>query len=126
MLALGTCITAQALDAEGTLVGGVIAGGLEAQVAGIRATVPHLREPVDAALELLRSGEEAPRMGRSTVENLAAGLAGSLRGTVEALGRRCAPRWAMRQCSPPGEMWSWSWRWEVSSTALSRGWCWKG
>jgi type III pantothenate kinase len=91
VLAPGTCITAQALDAEGTLVGGAIAGGLEAQVAGIRETVPHLREPVDAALAMLRSGEEPPGMGRSTVENLAVGLAASLTGTVERLvAQMCA------------------------------------
>lgn len=85
VVALGTCITAQALDAEATLIGGAIAAGLEAQVGGICEAVPHLREPVLAALEALRRGEAAPEIGRSTVENLALGLAASVRGTVEAL-----------------------------------------
>lgn len=85
IITLGTCITAQAIDAEGTLIGGAIAAGLQAQVAGICATVPHLREPVQAALEALRSGEAPPAIGRSTAENLALGLAAEVRGTVDAL-----------------------------------------
>jgi type III pantothenate kinase len=85
VLTLGTCITAQALDVDGRLVGGAIAAGLEAQVAGISASVPHLREAAEVALALLRSGERVPSIGRSTVENFALGLAASLRGTVNAL-----------------------------------------
>lgn len=85
VLALGTCITAQGLDAEGTLIGGGIAAGLEAQVAGICEAVPHLRKPVTAALGALRGGEAVPAIGRSTVENLALGLAAALGGTVERL-----------------------------------------
>ncbi|MFP4249452.1 MAG: type III pantothenate kinase [Armatimonadota bacterium] len=85
VLTLGTCITAQVLNADGRLAGGAIAAGLEAQVAGISASVPHLREAVEAALALLRSGESVPSIGRSTVENLALGLAASLRGAVKAL-----------------------------------------
>ncbi len=85
VVAVGTCITAQALDAQGTLVGGAIAPGLEAQAAGIAIAVPHLREPLAEAMELLRSGETPPEIGRTTVENLALGLAGSLVGTVQAL-----------------------------------------
>ncbi|MFW5866553.1 MAG: type III pantothenate kinase, partial [Armatimonadota bacterium] len=65
VVAAGTCITAQALDAEGTLVGGAIAAGLEAQVAGICEVVPHLRTHVREALGVLRSGHDAPEIGRS-------------------------------------------------------------
>ncbi|MGI5818157.1 MAG: type III pantothenate kinase [Armatimonadota bacterium] len=85
VVAMGTCITAQALDARGILAGGAIAAGLEAQAVGIAAAVPHLRAPVLAALDLLRAGEPLPRIGRSTVENLALGLGGSVLGTVEYL-----------------------------------------
>lgn len=85
VVTLGTCITAQALDAKGLLVGGAIAAGLEAQVAGIGEAVPHLRTKAGEALELLRSAEGAPGVGRSTMQNLALGLAASLRGTVDAL-----------------------------------------
>jgi len=85
VVTLGTCITAQALDAEESLVGGAIAAGLEAQVAGICEAVPHLRKPVREALTSLRAGEDVPAIGRSTAENLALGLAASVRGTVEAL-----------------------------------------
>ncbi len=85
VLTLGTCVTAQSLDPDGRLIGGAIAAGLEAQVAGIGASVPHLRNPVESALALLRSGDGVPPIGRSTVENLALGLAASLRGTMNAL-----------------------------------------
>ncbi|GEM_PF-3383543 len=85
VLMLGTCITAQALDAERRLIGGAIAPGLEAQAAGVIAEVPHLREPLLEALALLRAGEMPPEIGRTTVGNLALGLAASLHGTVQAL-----------------------------------------
>lgn len=85
IVTLGTCLTAQALKAEGVLVGGAIAAGLEAQVAGITATVPHLAAPAAGALARLQAGEGAPQVGRSTVENLAAGLQAALRGAVDVL-----------------------------------------
>ncbi len=85
VLTLGTCMTAQALDDAGVLVGGAIAAGLEPQVTGIVAAVPHLSGPVTLALALLRQGEAASVVGHSTVENLAAGLQATLRGTIEAL-----------------------------------------
>jgi len=85
VVAIGTCITAQALDAQGTLLGGAIAPGLEAQATGIAVEVPHLREPLAEATALLRSGVEPPEIGRTTVENLALGLVGALTGTVQAL-----------------------------------------
>jgi type III pantothenate kinase len=90
VVTLGTCITAQALDTDGTLIGGAIAPGLEAQVAGICETVPHLRGPVREALESVRAHEQTPPVGRSTAENLALGLRAAVRGTVNALiGAMC-------------------------------------
>ncbi|MGC9317942.1 MAG: type III pantothenate kinase, partial [Armatimonadota bacterium] len=50
VITLGTCTTGQALDASGRVVGGAIAAGMQAQVAGIGAAVPHLREPAEHAL----------------------------------------------------------------------------
>ncbi len=85
VVVVGTCITAQALDADYVLAGGAIAPGLEAQAAGIAAEVPHLREPLAEAMALLRSGETPPEIGRTTVENLVLGPACSLVGTVQAL-----------------------------------------
>ncbi len=90
VLTLGTCLTAQALDATGTLVGGVIAAGLQAQVAGITRLVPHLAEPVDKALANLQAGGELPEAGRSTVENLVLGLVSALRGGVAEMTGRMA------------------------------------
>lgn len=84
VLTLGTCLTAQALDDAGRLVGGIIAAGLQAQVAGIVESVPHLRAPLLRGLELLRAGE-APASGRSTDENLAAGLRAALLGAIDAM-----------------------------------------
>lgn len=85
VLSLGTCLTAQALDNAGVLVGGIIAAGLEAQVAGISATVPHLREAIHRSGDSLRSAGAAPDVGRSTDENLTAGLRAALVGTVETM-----------------------------------------
>ncbi len=84
VLTLGTCLTAQALDDAGRLVGGIIAAGLAAQVAGIVETVPHLRPALLRGLELLRAGD-APVFGRSTDENLAAGVRAALSGAVETM-----------------------------------------
>jgi len=84
VLTLGTCLTAQALADARRLIGGIIGAGLEAQVAGIVETVPHLREPMLRGLELLRAGK-APAFGRSTDENLAAGLRAALLGTIDRM-----------------------------------------
>ncbi|MGD9495847.1 MAG: type III pantothenate kinase [Armatimonadota bacterium] len=84
VLTLGTCLTAQALDDAGRLVGGIIAAGLEAQVRGIAAMVPHLAEPLTRGLELLRAGR-APTLGHSTAENLAAGLRAAMVGTIDRM-----------------------------------------
>lgn len=85
IVTLGTCLTAQALSTEGVLVGGAIAAGLEAQVAGIATAVPHLAEATAQALARLRAGGATPLVGRSTAENLAVGLQAELRGTIEVL-----------------------------------------
>lgn len=85
IVTVGTCVTAQALNAQGTLIGGAIAAGLEAQRSGIAATVPHLSPQVTDALERLRAGEPVPPFGRSTTENLALGLQAALRGAIDVL-----------------------------------------
>ncbi len=85
VLGLGTCLTAEAVSADGTVVGGAIAPGLEAQVAGLQATVPHLQDGVEAAIASMRSGAVAPDIGRSTAENLWLGLLAALVGTAERL-----------------------------------------
>lgn len=85
IVTLGTCLTAQALNEKGVLVGGAIAAGLEAQAAGIAATVPHLAAPAADALARLQASEGMPQVGRSTVENLAAGLQAALRGGIDLL-----------------------------------------
>ncbi len=85
VMTLGTCITAQAVDPEGTLTGGAIAAGVAAQVRGIAHAVPHLSEAAADARKILRSDAALPESGRSTVESLVLGLAASLRGTVAAL-----------------------------------------
>lgn len=85
VMTLGTCITAQALDAAGVLQGGVIAAGIEAQADGIATAVPHLCEALAEGLAMLRSGGTLPPIGRTSAQNLALGLALSLRGTADAL-----------------------------------------
>lgn len=85
IVTLGTCLTAQALSTEGVLVGGAIAAGLEAQVAGIATAVPHLAEAAARALARLRAGGVTPLVGRSTAENLAVGLRAELCGAIEVL-----------------------------------------
>ncbi len=84
-LTVGTCITAQALSSAGQLVGGIIAPGLPAHLAGLIATTPHLSEQAREAVAILRETGTAPQPARSTSENLAAGLALAVAGTAEAL-----------------------------------------
>ncbi len=87
-IALGTCITAQWIDADAVMTGGAIAAGIAAQVKGIGQAVPHLSNAVMQAAELLRQDHEMIAARQSTVGSLARGLAASVRGTVEALLER--------------------------------------
>ena len=66
----GTCLTVEAMDAEGVLIGGAICSGVMTAAAGIGLRVPHLKEK---ALEATQP-PQTPALGRSTVENLRIGL----------------------------------------------------
>ena len=78
-------MTAEAISAEGVLVGGAIAPGLAAQLAGLRTMVPHLREAIEEAAAAARGEGTPPRVGHSTAESLWLGLLGALAGTAERL-----------------------------------------
>ncbi|MCX7597394.1 MAG: type III pantothenate kinase [Armatimonadetes bacterium] len=67
----GTCLTVEAVDERGVLVGGAIAAGVGAMARGIIGAVPHLECYVDAAV---RAGVSTVDLGRSTAENLVLGL----------------------------------------------------
>lgn len=67
----GTCITVEAVDGRGVLIGGAIAAGVGAMAKGIGQAVPHLRESLGAALFAVPT---AGAVGRSTAQNLALGL----------------------------------------------------
>lgn len=67
----GTCITVEAVDGRGVLVGGAIAAGIGAMAKGIGEAVPHLCSCLDGALS---ADATTLAVGRSTVENLALGL----------------------------------------------------
>ncbi|MCD6351969.1 MAG: type III pantothenate kinase [Armatimonadetes bacterium] len=77
----GTCLTVEAVNAEGRLVGGAIGAGVPAASAGIAATAPHLAEAVRRAAG--RSPEDG--LGRSTQENLTLGLWLGVAGALESL-----------------------------------------
>ena len=84
-ISCGTCITAQALSADGRIVGGAIAPGLAPCRAGLMEAVPHLAEQTAEAARRIEAGEALPAVGHSTVENLAVGLRATLEGTVARL-----------------------------------------
>lgn len=67
----GTCLTVEAVDARGVLVGGAIAAGVGAMAHGISEGAPHLRPFVEDAL---RADATTLVLGRSTFENIALGL----------------------------------------------------
>jgi type III pantothenate kinase len=87
LLGFGTCVTAEAISAEGVLVGGAIAPGRGAQLAGLWTMVPHLREAIEEAALAARGEGTPPPVGRSTAESLWLGLLGALAGTAERLVR---------------------------------------
>ncbi len=78
----GTCLTVEAVDERGVLLGGAIGAGVPAAVAGIGARVPHLAED---ALEAARAPDLVSQLGRSTAENLALGLWLGAAATMDAL-----------------------------------------
>ncbi len=87
---VGTCVTVEAVDEGGRLVGGAIAAGMPAVGRGIAAAAGHLAEAAREGLELARrlAGDGAVlEPGRSTVENIAAGIVLGAAGALERLAR---------------------------------------
>lgn len=80
----GTCLTVEAVDVRGVVVGGAIAAGVSAMAKGLGEAVPHLRPFLEDAM---RSDVAALELGRSTAENLALGL---WMGAAAALDRLVA------------------------------------
>lgn len=88
VISLGTCITAQWLDAEGLLVGGAITAGLQAQIEGIGSTAPHLRSAARSAGSALRRKRRDERGKQSTQGSLMIGIEASVGGAVRMLEER--------------------------------------
>jgi type III pantothenate kinase len=78
---VGTCITSEVVSEAGEMVGGAIAAGRTALLAGLIISVPHLEKP----LLQTEVTELEQLLGRSTAECLAVGLALQLAGTADAL-----------------------------------------
>lgn len=78
----GTCLTVEAMNEAGVVLGGAIAAGVPAAVAGIAYTVPHLAQ---AAREAAQAAWTSDAPGRSTEENLVIGLGVGAAGALEAL-----------------------------------------
>ncbi len=79
----GTCLTCDAISAQGVLTAGAIAPGLPAIRAGLRTTVPHLWEAVGGAMQMLEHG--ASSTGRSTAEGLSLGVVQTLAAAGDRL-----------------------------------------
>ena len=80
----GSCLTCDAISAQGALTAGAIAPGLPVIRAGLRSAVPHLQTSLDEATQLLGHGELPT--GRSTAEGLVLGIVQALAATAEGLG----------------------------------------
>ncbi len=82
----GTCVTMEAVDRRGVLVGGAITPGLRAMMAGVRAAAPHL--PVPEELPVVGLGGDV--VGKTTEENLSVGIwlaLGAVLDRMAELGR---------------------------------------
>jgi type III pantothenate kinase len=77
----GTCVTMEAVDKRGVLVGGAITPGLRAMMAGVKAAAPHL--PVPEELPLAGLGGDV--VGKTTEENLSVGIWLSLGAMLDRL-----------------------------------------
>lgn len=78
---MGTCITSEVISAEGEMIGGAIAAGRTAILAGLIISVPHL----ERALLQTEVPELDVLLGRSTAECLAVGIALQLAATADRL-----------------------------------------
>lgn len=94
VITCGTCLTAQALTDEDTVLAGGIAPGLSVAVAGLDQAVPHLSAAGHAACQHILDGAPVPATARSTEESLVAGLAAALGGAVQLMAS------ALRQVVP--------------------------
>ncbi|MBC7286595.1 MAG: type III pantothenate kinase [Armatimonadetes bacterium] len=91
---VGTCITVEAVDAQGVLVGGAIAAGMPSLRSGIAGTAPHLSPALGHASA---SPPSSTQLGRSTAENLRLGIWSQAAATVDrlvALARQAVGRHA--------------------------------
>ena len=79
----GSCLTCDAISAQGALTAGAIAPGLPVIRAGLRSAVPHLQTSLDEATQLLGHGELPT--GRSTTEGLVLGIVQALAATADRL-----------------------------------------
>lgn len=80
---VGTCITSEVISADCELMGGAIAAGRSALLAGLIISVPHLEK---ALLETEVTSVEQ-LIGRSTAEGLAVGVTLQLAATADRLIR---------------------------------------
>ncbi len=78
----GSCLTCEAITADGMLTAGAIAPGLSIMSKALTDAIPHLQYAVQEALEQPNS---APPTGRSTTEGLALGLIQGLAGMADRL-----------------------------------------
>lgn len=74
---LGSCITYDVVDGEGTYRGGIIAPGMRMRAQAMNA--------YSARLPLVEPGAHVPLVGRSTHESLASGIFHGLRSELRAL-----------------------------------------
>jgi type III pantothenate kinase len=80
----GTCLTVEAVNEAGVLVGGAIAAGLAGAARGVAQAAPHLADKIELGGALLPS-ELVP--GRSTAASLRCGLHLQAAATVDAFVR---------------------------------------
>jgi len=78
----GSCLTCEAITADGVVTAGAIAPGLPIMSTALTDTIPHLREAVQEALK--QPGNNPP-VGRSTAEGLSLGLIQGLAGMADRL-----------------------------------------
>jgi len=89
VLSCGSCLTAQALTAEGVMIAGGIAPGLGACAEGVAAAAPHLadlaRNAVDRGIEIVFERLDLPDPPRNTLDNLVWGVLAAYTGAAQYL-----------------------------------------
>jgi type III pantothenate kinase len=78
----GTCLTTEAVNERGVVIGGAIAAGVPAAASGVGLSVPHLAEPAKQAVQA-RPLSLSP--GRTTEQNLSLGLWLGAAATMDVL-----------------------------------------